>query len=118
MSVDKAGRWLRASSDRQDELNQEQGIDAYIAARGYEPGKTYTARDKSASKNEHLPLLREALADMAAGRISVLVVRNTDRIDRTENLGQILKLAEAAGGRIESVTEPWLADLSGLGAKS
>lgn len=117
MSVDKAGRWLRASSDRQDELNQEQGIDAYIAARGYEPGKTYTARDKSASKNEHLPLLREALADMAAGRISVLVVRNTDRIDRTENLGQILKLAEAAGGRIESVTEPWLADLSGLGGK-
>jgi DNA invertase Pin-like site-specific DNA recombinase len=115
--VDKAGRWLRASSDRQDELNQEQGIDAYIAARGYDPAKTYIAHDKSASKNEHLPLLREALADMAAGRISVLVVRNTDRIDRTENLGQILKLAEASGGRIESVTEPWLADLSGLGGK-
>lgn len=115
--MDKAGRWLRASSDRQDELNQEQGIDAYIAARGYDPAKTYTARDKSASKNEHLPLLREALADMAAGCINVLVVRNTDRIDRTENLGQILKLAEASGGRVESVTEPWLADLSGLGGK-
>ena len=54
---------------------------------------------------------------MAAGRINVLVVRNTDRIDRTESLGQILKLAEASGGRIESVTEPWLADLSGLGGK-
>jgi hypothetical protein len=54
---------------------------------------------------------------MAAGRINVLIVRNTDRIDRTENLGQILKLAEASGGRIESVTEPWLADLSGLGGK-
>jgi DNA invertase Pin-like site-specific DNA recombinase len=115
--VDKAGRWLRASSDRQDELNQEQGIDAYIAARGYDPAKTYVAHDKSASKNEHLPLLREALADMAAGRINVLVVRNTDRIDRTESLGQILKMAEASGGRIESVTEPWLADLSGLGGK-
>jgi DNA invertase Pin-like site-specific DNA recombinase len=115
--MDKAGRWLRASSDRQDELNQEQGIDAYIAARGYDPTATYIAHDRSASKNEHLPLLREALADMAAGRITVLVVRNTDRIDRTENLGQILKLAEASGGRIESVTEPWLADLSGLGGK-
>ena len=115
--MDNAGRWLRASSDRQDELNQEQGIDAYIAAKGYAPARTYTAHDKSASKNEHLPLLREALADMAAGRINVLVVRNTDRIDRTENLGQILKLAEASGGRIESVTEPWLADLSGLGGK-
>lgn len=115
--MDKAGRWFRASSDRQEELNQEQGIDAYIAAKGYEPAKTYRAHDLSASKNEHLPLLREALADMAAGRINVLVVRNTDRIDRTESLGQILKLAEASGGRIESVTEPWLADLSGLGGK-
>lgn len=115
--MDIAGRWLRASSDRQDELNQEQGIDAHVAARGYIPGKKYIAHDKSASKNEHLPLLREALADMAAGRINVLVVRNTDRIDRTESLGQILKMAEASGGRIESVTEPWLADLSGLGGK-
>jgi site-specific DNA recombinase len=115
--VDKAGRWLRVSSDRQEELNQQQGIDAYIAARGYDPVKTYIAHDKSASKNEHLPLLREALADMAARRIDVLVVRNTDRIDRTESLGQILKAAEASGGRIESVTEPWLADLSGLGGK-
>lgn len=115
--MDKAGRWLRVSSDRQEELNQEQGIDAYIAARGYETARSYIAHDKSASKNEHLPLLREALADMAAGRINVLVVGNTDRIDRTENLGQILKLAAASGGRIESVTEPWLADLSGLGGK-
>jgi DNA invertase Pin-like site-specific DNA recombinase len=115
--VDKAGRWLRVSGDTQDLQNQVAGIDGYIEARGYETTKTYEAHALSASKNEHLPLLREALADMAAGRISVLIVRNTDRIDRTENLGQILKLAEASGGRIESVTEPWLADLSGLGGK-
>jgi DNA invertase Pin-like site-specific DNA recombinase len=113
----KAGRWLRASSDQQDEQNQLAGIDAYIKASGYEAVKDYEAHDKSASKKEHLPLLREAIADMAAGRIEVLVIRHTDRIDRTEDLGSILREVKEAGGRIESVTEPWLADLSGLGGK-
>ncbi len=112
-----AGRWFRVSSDAQDEQNQETRVDAYIAARGYEAGPTYRAHDMSASKREHLPLLREMLADMRAGKLSILVMRHTDRIDRTEDLGQILRDVKDAGGRIESVDEPWLAEVSGLSGK-
>ncbi len=38
-----AGRWFRASGDKQDEQNQIRGVDGHIAAQGYTPGKTYTA---------------------------------------------------------------------------
>ena len=54
---------------------------------------------------------------MRAGRIGVLVMRHTDRIDRTEDLRAILADVAAAGGRIESVTESWLEDASSLGGK-
>jgi site-specific DNA recombinase len=113
----KAGRWLRVSGDSQDAENQEARVDAYIGARGYEVTRTYRAHDKSATKREHWPLLAEAIADMRAGIIETLVFRNTDRIDRTEELGVILRLVKEAGGRLESVDEPWLADVSGLGGK-
>lgn len=112
-----AGRWYRVSGDMQDEQNQIARVEGHIEARGYSAGKVYTAHALSATKREHLPLLREAIADMKSGLIDVLVIRNTDRIDRTEDLGMILKEVAEVGGRIESVTEPWLADMSGLGGK-
>jgi DNA invertase Pin-like site-specific DNA recombinase len=114
-AVTVADIWIRASSDKQDEQNQIAGITAYIAAKGYQTGRTWVAHDMSASKREHLPLLREAIAAMASGRSDVLVIRHTDRIDRTEDLGAILKEVAETGGRIESVNEPWVAELSGLG---
>lgn len=112
-----AGIWLRVSSDKQDEQNQLARIEEWIRAHGYIQGKVYQAHDKSASKREHLPLLREAIADMKSGLIDVLAIRNTDRIDRTEDLGSILKEVKEAGGRIESVDESWVAELSGLPEK-
>jgi len=112
-----AGRWFRASGDKQDEQNQTARVDGRIAERGWTTGKTYTAHALSASKREHIELLREAIADMRAGLIDCLVMRHTDRIDRTEELGQILKDVKEAGGWIESVDEPWVAELSGLSAK-
>lgn len=62
-------------------------------------------------------MLREMLDDMRARKLSVLVLRHTDRIDRTEDLGEIIRDVKAAGGQIESIDEPWLGEVSGLSGK-
>jgi DNA invertase Pin-like site-specific DNA recombinase len=115
--TDIAGQWYRVSGDEQDEANQRAGVTGHIARHGYTLGREYITHALSASKGQHLALLDEAIEDMRAGRINVLVVRHTDRIDRMEGLGDILKRVKAAGGRIESVTESWLEDFSSLPGK-
>jgi hypothetical protein len=49
---------------------------------------------------------------MRSGRITVLVVWKTDRIDRKLNTIHMIKEAVEAGSRIEFVTQPHLNDLS------
>lgn len=115
--TDIAGRWLRVSSDGQDERSQEPDVDAWIAARGYAAGPTYRVHGKSAFHGKHEPQLREAMADMAAGKITVLVVWKSDRIDRQEKLGALIKEAESYGGRIEFAAEPELNGLTGIGGR-
>jgi DNA invertase Pin-like site-specific DNA recombinase len=112
-----AGRWFRVSGDKQDEQNQYERVDGLIAGKGYTPGKTYIAHANSASKREHLPLLREAIGDIKSGLIDCLVMRHTNRVDRTEELALIIKEVKEAGGWLESVEEPWVAEVSGLGEK-
>lgn len=115
-----AGQWYRVSSDEEQSIEgQRPGMRSYISGRGYTIGPEYVTGDGTASafKREQMAKLDEAIADMQAGRINVLVIRNTDRLDRTEELTDILKRVKAAGGRVESMTESWLEDISGLPAK-
>lgn len=115
--IDVAGRWLRVSTAGQDEASQEPDVDRWIAEHGYAVGATYRARAASAFHGKHEPLLRDALEDMKAGKINVLVVWKSDRIDRQEKLGSLLKEAEGYGGRIEFAKEPELNMLTGLGGR-
>lgn len=105
-----AGRWIRVSTGAQDERSQVPDLDAWISARGYELAATYEVHGKSAYHGKHESYLDRAIADMAAGRISVLVVWAADRIERRGALAA-LKLAERAreaGGRIEYVKDAYL----------
>jgi DNA invertase Pin-like site-specific DNA recombinase len=113
----RAGRWLRVSTMAQDEASQEPQVDAWVRDHEYEVAETYRVHGASAFHGKHEPELRRAMADMKAGKITVLVVWKSDRIDRQERLGALIKEAEGYGGRIEFVTEPELNMLSGLGGK-
>ena len=118
---DVAGQWYRVSDDTLDWHNQVAKVTGYIATRGYETSDElrYIADDKSAFKREHIAELERALEDLRAGRITVLVIRNTDRIDRSKDLGAILARVKSFGNgaRIESVEEPWVGEMTGLPAE-
>ncbi|HEY2551929.1 MAG TPA: recombinase family protein, partial [Streptosporangiaceae bacterium] len=110
MTNDKAGRWLRVSSGGQDEASQQPDIDAWCASHGYDVTATYTVHGKSAYHGEQDKALNQALADMTAGKINVLVVWVLDRIERrgASYVFDLAKLVREAGGRIEYVLEPHL----------
>lgn len=112
-----AARWLRVSSDQQDEDNQVMRLNAHIAERYEDSGLTYRAHDRSAYKGEHAAKLEAALEDMASGKFTVLVARHSDRIDRQDKLNEWMMQAAAAGGRIEFVDEPGLRVSDDLGDK-
>jgi site-specific DNA recombinase len=115
--AESAGRWLRVSSMGQDEASQEPDVDRWIADREYEVYDTYRAHGASAFHGRHEPELRRAMAEMKAGRIRALVIWRSDRVDRQEKLGALIKEAQEYGGRLEFVKEPELNALSGLGGR-
>lgn len=108
-----AGRWLRVSSGGQDEAQQEPDVNQWISDHGYTTGPTYRLR-ASASKGKHQGMLDEALADMAAGRIQVLVVWYSARIERRGAYDHmtLAHRAKLAGGRVEYVKEPQLNEVN------
>lgn len=112
-----AGAWVRVSTGRQDEANQESDIERYCAGHDYTIVKRYKLNDISAYKGEQDVKLAEMLADVASGTISVLVVWHSDRLERrgVEALFRLLRSVREAGGHVESVGEPMLgkADMSG-----
>jgi DNA invertase Pin-like site-specific DNA recombinase len=116
---ERAGRFFRVSTGAQDEASQVPDVDGWCAAHDYATSDetTYVVHGKSAFHGEHEADVRRAMADMKAGEISVLVVWKSDRIDRQEKLGALIKEAESYGGRIEFVTEPELNMLAGLGGR-
>jgi DNA invertase Pin-like site-specific DNA recombinase len=106
---ERAARWFRVSSGSQDEQNQYDDVDKHIAARGYEVARTFRLHDVSASTGEQEPELAEALADIRAGLYSVIVVAQSSRLDRRDDLNVQIAFAaqvKLAGGRVESVDEP------------
>jgi DNA invertase Pin-like site-specific DNA recombinase len=112
-----AGILVRVSSDGQDEANQLPELDSYCYDRNYRINKRYNVHDRSAYHGEHEAWLDEALEDIRAGVISVLVVVHSSRLDRRtphKAASYLIEVIEA-GGRIESVREPMFGkdDLAG-----
>jgi len=116
---DRAGRWLRVSTGNQDEGNQVPDVDAWCDSHGYDVTQTYVLHGKSAFKGSKKfdQTWAQVLSDMRSGKITVLVVWKTDRMDRKLNTIQMIKEAVDAGGRIEFVTQPHLNDLSTMGGR-
>src|ERR1700680_519560 len=116
--TETAARWLRVSSDKQDERNQDERTSGYVTAQQYDDsGIVYKVHADSAYKGQHVSELESALADMAAGKFTILGARHSDRLDRQDRLSEWLTLAAAAGGRIEFVDEPNLRLSDELGDK-
>lgn len=112
INTERAGRWLRVSTGRQDEASQAPDIDAWCDSHGYEVAKTYLLHGRSAYKGRQDAAIEEVLADMRAGRITVLVVWASDRIER-RGAARAFDLAQRvrqAGGRIEYVRDAYLND--------
>ena len=107
---ERAGIWLRVSTGGQDERDQLPDINRWIADHGYEAAATYQLRGKSAYKGEQDAKLDEVVADMAAGKIAVLVVWQSSRIERrgAYNAFDLARRVREAGGRIEYVKDAHL----------
>lgn len=101
--------WARVSTGDQDEENQTAELDAHVASHGYDIQRKFVLHDVSASAGDQEPELAEVIADLRAGKYSVLVIVHSSRIDRREDLdaqARFVMDVRAAGGRIESVREP------------
>jgi DNA invertase Pin-like site-specific DNA recombinase len=103
--MELAGRWLRVSrNEGQDEANQERDEDEWIASHGYQlaEGCTYRLR-KSAYKGDHEKMLDQVITDMQDGKINVLVVWQSSRIERrgAYSVFDLARRVQQAGGRIE-----------------
>jgi DNA invertase Pin-like site-specific DNA recombinase len=106
---ERCARWFRVSTTGQAEDNQVPEVDGHIAARGYEVARTFALHAFSASEGEQEPALAEVIADMTAGRYTVLVCAHSSRLDRREDLdlqAEFLIGVRRAGGRVESAREP------------
>ena len=106
----KAGIWIRVSSGKQDEQNQEPDVLRYCSERGYDITRRYEVHDRSAFRGEQDAELEKMLMDMRIGEIEVLVFWHSDRLERrgTEALFADLDNIRRAGGRFESTLEPYL----------
>jgi Resolvase, N terminal domain len=99
----------QGSTGSQDESSQIKVIDDYAEANGITIVKTFRLKGYSASKGTQEPALREAIADIERGDYSALIVTESSRLDRREDLdaqADILLSVRAAGGDIISIAEP------------
>lgn len=108
--ADTAGKWLRVSTVDQTEASQEPDIDKWIAEHGYESGPVYTLHGLSAYKGKQDAQLDRVIEDMKLGKISVLVVWQSSRIERrgAYSAFDLARRVRDAGGRIEYVKDAYL----------
>src|SRR5712691_3996352 len=93
----------------QDESSQIMIITEEAAQRGITIVKWFKLHGYSASHGTQEPALREAIADIQRGDYSSLIVTESSRLDRREDLdaqAEILLAIRSAGGEIISITEP------------
>jgi DNA invertase Pin-like site-specific DNA recombinase len=101
--------FVRVSTGSQDEASQIKVIKADAQERGVTIVKWFKLHGYSASHGTQEPTLREAIADIERGDYSILVVTESSRLDRREDLdaqAEILLGVRAAGGEIISIAEP------------
>ncbi|MGH3158840.1 MAG: recombinase family protein [Streptosporangiaceae bacterium] len=103
------GAFVRVSSGSQDETSQVKIIEADAEERGITIVKWFKLHGYSASHGTQEPALREAIADIERGGYSALIVTESSRLDRREDLdaqAAILLAIRSAGGDIISIAEP------------
>ena len=101
--------FVRVSTGSQDEISQVTGIDEFAGLNGVTIVKKFRLHGYSASGGAQEPALREAIADIERGDYSALIVTDSSRLDRREDLdaqAEILLAIRSAGGDIISITEP------------
>jgi DNA invertase Pin-like site-specific DNA recombinase len=99
----------RVSTGSQDEATQVRDITAGAAARGITLVKIVRLHGYSASHGMQEPALVEIIAGMERGDWSALLVTDSSRIDRREDLdaqAAVLLAIRSAGGDVISLTEP------------
>lgn len=119
---DRAARWLRVSTLKQDERNQEPDVDGWIESHDYQLAKcgpdgdgTYRLK-ASASKGKQQEMLDQVIEDMREKRLDVLVVWKSNRIERRGawNAFDLARKVRDAGGRIEYVQDAYLNDTNSM----
>ncbi|MEV6631896.1 recombinase family protein [Actinoplanes sp. NPDC051470] len=101
--------FVRVSTGSQDEVSQVKVIEAEAAERGITIVRWFRLHGYSASHGTQEPALREVIADIARGDYSTLMVTESSRLDRREDLdaqAEILLAIRSAGGDIVSISEP------------
>ncbi|TDB80184.1 recombinase family protein [Actinomadura sp. KC216] len=104
-----AAAFVRVSTGSQDETSQVKAINRAARERGITIVKTFRLKGYSASKGTQEPALREAIADIQRGEYETLIVTESSRLDRREDLdaqAEILLVIRSAGGDVVSLTEP------------
>jgi DNA invertase Pin-like site-specific DNA recombinase len=99
----------RVSTGSQDEASQIGDITAGSAARGITLVKVIKLHGYSASHGMQEPALQGIIAGMERGDWSTLLVTDSSRIDRREDLdaqAAVLLAIRSAGGDVISLTEP------------
>jgi hypothetical protein len=101
--------FVRVSTGSQDESSQIKTGTAYAAEHGIVIVKTVKLHGYSASHGTQEPALREVIADIERGDYATLIVTDSSRLDRREDLdaqAEILLAIRSAGGDVISIAEP------------
>jgi DNA invertase Pin-like site-specific DNA recombinase len=107
--VSLAAGFVRVSTGSQDETSQIKVIEACAQERGITIVKWFKLHGYSASHGAQEPALLEAIADIERGDYPALIVTESSRLDRREDLdaqAAILLAIRSAGGDIISIAEP------------
>jgi DNA invertase Pin-like site-specific DNA recombinase len=107
---ERAGTWQRVSTGGQDEANQLPDLVRWCDSHDYEVAARYVLHGKSASKGKQDKALDEVIRDMQDGKITVLVVWQSSRIERrgAYSVFDLARRVKDAGGRIEYVQDEYL----------
>lgn len=102
-------KFIRVSTDSQDEQTQHTSIDEFAPANGYVIVDEIVLRGYSASKGEQEPALRKVIADIQAGKYKAVIVTESRALDRRPDVWaqlQVIMAIRLAGGEVTSVSEP------------
>ncbi len=101
--------FVRVSTGSQDEISQVKILTEESTQRGITIVKWFKLHGYSASHGAQEPALREAIADIQRREYTTLLVTESSRLDRRDDLdaqAEILLGIRSAGGDIISIAEP------------